>query len=320
MSLILAFAVTLVMIPIVIKTKIIDRPNHRSIHVQETPKAGGIAILLGILAGLIYAGYVPVNLWLTVLIIGAAALGFYDDIKTLGAITKLLLQAVLATATVFLGYSFSIFGNVADQVITVIWIIGFMNAYNLIDGMDGLAGGTAVISTAAFVLLALPGYSTFLLPIIGALQAFLVFNFRPAKIFMGDTGSMLLGYLLALIAVMVQAAAASKILGMIAIVLILYYPIFDTILSIMRRAINNRPILAPDRSHSYNLMVDKLEIGYTATVLIIYLITALVALMGILVYTTSVYVGILSFLALTTVVAITVVRLDFLTESRFEKK
>jgi len=320
MSLVIAFLVTFILVPVVIRSKIIDKPNYRSIHVKETPKAGGIAIFFGVLAGILMNGYGMAHWAFSALLIGAAGLGFLDDVKNLSPKTKLLAQLVLSICTIVAGYQFNIFGNLIDSILTVVWIIGFMNAFNLIDGMDGLAAGVAVISAGAFLLLGNSGFSAILLPLIGALAAFLIYNFKPAKIFMGDTGSMLLGYFLGVMGLMTQSSANSNILGMISLILILFYPIFDTFLSIIRRKVNNHPILAPDRSHSYNLMVDQLGLGVLQTICLIYLLSIFTGIIGILTYRSfSLMVGMVTFLTIVGVLVFMVLRLRLLSESKYEK-
>lgn len=319
MSLLIACIAVLILVPVVLRLKIIDRPNQRSIHLKATPKAGGIAIFFGVLAGLIYSGYGSSHWEFSCLLAGAAALGLVDDLKTLSPGTKMLGQVLLAVLTLAAGYGFNLFGNFLDPVLTVIWIIGFMNAFNLIDGMDGLAAGVGVISTIAFWLL-MPGVSGLLWPMTGALLGFLVYNFRPASIFMGDTGSMLIGYYLAVIGLLAQSTADSQILGMVSLALILFYPIFDTFLSIIRRKINHHPILAPDRSHSYNLMVDQLGFSYLRTVFFVYGLSAATGLLGFLTYgKLTLSQGILAFLAVIAFLVFLVLRYKLLAESRLEQ-
>jgi len=321
MSLVLAFLVTFILVPVVIRSGIIDKPNYRSIHVQETPKAGGIAILGGLLVGLLLNGYGISHWGLTTLLVGATLLGLLDDLKNLSPRMKLLAQLLLALLTILSGYRFQVFGGIVDAILTVIWIIGFMNAFNLIDGMDGLAGGVAIIGAVAFLTLGLPGFSLFLLPLIGAMVAFLLYNFKPAKIFMGDTGSMLLGYALAVAGLITQSSANSTILGTLSFVLILFYPIFDTFLSIIRRKVNHHPIFAPDRSHSYNLMTDQIGMGYLSTVFIVYLLSGFTAVTGVLTYARfSLIPGIIAFLVILLLIILAVYRLGLLSESRYEKR
>lgn len=320
MSAILAFLLTALLVPLVMRLKIMDNPNYRSIHLQATPKAGGIAILGGLLAGTLLNGWALEYWALGLLFIASAALGLFDDLKNISPRVKLFGQFLLALATVLLGYSFQLLGNFGDYVLTLLWIIGYMNAFNLIDGLDGLAGGLTVISALAFLFLGIPGFSLFLLPLSGALIAFLLYNFKPAKIFMGDTGSMFLGYLLAVAGVMAQSGGSLKIPAFLGILLILYYPLFDLVLSIIRRRLHKKPIFAPDRSHSYNLLTDQLGLSYLGTVLSIYFFSLLTAFLGILTYKYLSWFGsIILFILVALSLVFPVLRFKLLAESKLEK-
>ncbi|MEL1135615.1 MraY family glycosyltransferase [Desulfitobacterium sp. THU1] len=320
MSFSISLALTVILIPLVIRYRIIDKPNYRSIHTRETPKAGGIAILLGLLGGLFISGQGTALLALVLLMVGATTLGLLDDLKNLSPNAKLIAQLALALLTTASGYQFVLFGNLLDTAITVIWIIGLMNAFNLIDGMDGLAGGVAGIATLIFFALGVPSLETIALPLLGAILGFLIYNFRPAKIFMGDTGSMLLGYLLAVMGILVQRSAESPWVGGAVTLLILAYPLFDTALSIIRRKANHKPIFAPDRSHSYNLLMDHLGLGYLTTVFTVYGVTACGGLLGFLTYTRqSLALAAISLIVVIATMIIFVARYHLLAESRYEK-
>mgnify|MGYP000932408023 CR=1 FL=1 len=320
MSFLISLCLTVLLIPLVIRYRIVDRPNYRSIHTQETPKAGGIAILIGFLAGLFWSGQGTAYTSLAVLMIGAALLGLLDDLRNFNPRAKMLGQLILAVLTCALGYQFVLFGNVLDWLLTIIWVIGFMNAFNLIDGMDGLAGGVAGIVTLFFFYLGIGKILPLCLPLLGALLGFLFFNFRPAKIFMGDTGSMFLGYLLSVMGILLQQSSSSPWVGAIATVLLLAYPVFDTLLSIIRRKVHHRPIFAPDRSHSYNLLMDHVHLGYLATVFTVYGLTAAFGFLSLITYTRQSLA--LAFILLA-VVAITlslfVLRFNLLAESIYER-
>jgi len=319
-SLIVSLILTVILIPVVMRYRILDRPNYRSIHTRETPKAGGLAIFAGILGGLLASGHLNDYALPALLMAGATALGLLDDLKNLPPGMKLLGQAVLALVTIAGGYRFFLFGHLPDGILTALWIVGFMNAFNLIDGMDGLAGGVAAIAALVFLGLGIPGLEGLILPLLGALLGFLVFNFRPAKIFMGDTGSMLLGFLLALLGISAQQHAASPWVGAAVMLLILAYPIFDTALSIVRRRVHRRPVFAPDRSHSYNLLMDHVGLSYLGTVFTVYAVTALFGLCALVVYASQ--SPVLAFVGVVAVVALLIAgvrRYNLLAESRYER-
>lgn len=320
MSFLISLVLTVVLTPFVIRYRIVDKPNYRSIHTQETPKAGGIAILIGVLGGLFWSGQGTTYLPLALLMVGATALGLLDDLKNLNPRGKMLGQLALASFTVGLGYNFQLFGNALDLVFSILWIIGFMNAFNLIDGMDGLAGGVAGISALIFLgsgVGALPELAT---PLLGALVGFLFYNFRPAKIFMGDTGSMLLGYLLAVLGMILQQKSTLPWVGASVTLLILFYPVFDLFLSIIRRRVNHKPIFAPDRSHSYNLLMDQVGLSYLGTVFTIYGVTALFGFLGLLAYLQQSYpLAILSLAVALGIMVFFVKHYNLLRESKYEK-
>jgi len=320
MSFLISLVLTVILTPLVIRYRIVDKPNYRSIHTQETPKAGGIAILIGVLGGLFWSGQGTSYLPLALLMVGATSLGLLDDLKNLSPRGKMLGQLALASLTIGLGYNFYLFGNVLDQIISLLWIIGFMNAFNLIDGMDGLASGVAGIAALIFLASGIGILTELTPPLLGALAGFLFFNFRPAKIFMGDTGSMFLGYFLALLGMIMQKESTLSWVGAIATLLILLYPIFDLFLSIIRRKINNKPIFAPDRSHSYNLLMDQVGLSYLGSVFTVYGIGAFWGLLGLVAFLRQSYL--LAALSLVLALGIMIfftLRYDLLKESKYEK-
>lgn len=303
LELIFAFILSLIITPAARKLGIQDKPNYRKIHDKPIPKGGGIGIfipvlLLELITFLFFKTYVALDAfqYFTVVIVTfvLSAQGLIDDKLELGPKIKLCIQIIVTALTLCSGVAFHTFGiEVLDLLLTAVWIIGIMNAVNLIDGLDGLAAGVAVISCAGFGLI---GYAfgditiTLLSAvIIGGCLGFLKYNFRPAKIFMGDTGSVPLGYNLAIIGILCANAVSGKT-SVIIPVMMLGIPIFDTLLTVARRAINHKPIFKPDRSHFYNLMIDLKGLGHKNTVIIIYAAnTALAALSGIIAFSDGIW-------------------------------
>jgi UDP-GlcNAc:undecaprenyl-phosphate/decaprenyl-phosphate GlcNAc-1-phosphate transferase len=280
----------------------VDRGGYRKEYRGEMPLLGGLAIAgpmigIGIAAGT--AGYLVFGNWkwvwsnhrdwfdplyslagtrsdnLTLAIgaIGIVALGLVDDIKGLRARWKLAGQVAVALFVCLAGYtlttvSLPLIGSVELGIglgtfLTMLWIVGLINAFNLIDGIDGLAAGIALIGAGALVVLSIIQgnvYVTFAgAALTGTLVAFLLFNFPPAKIFLGDTGSMFLGYALAMMSLLgAQKSEAAVII--FAPMLALSLPLFETAVSIVRRYVRGLPIFAGDSRHTHHRL---LRMGYS---------------------------------------------------------
>lgn len=268
------------------KCGMVDVPNRRKIHKKAIPYGGGIAIFFGFLGGLLLAGVWDQKIFgflLGALII--VATGIYDDAKGLYALPKFLLQSLAATVAIYFGLQMDmgmlLRGHLSELSflsipLSFIWIVGVINAINLIDGLDGLAAGVSTIS--AFTLAAVSWVNgahevTLLSMIVGAASlGFLPHNFR-TQVFMGDAGSMLLGYCLATLAIMgsVKLAAAFSLFVPI---IILVIPLFDTIFAIVRRIASKKPVFEGDKKHLHHRL---LELGFSPgeTVSFIYLFSIL---------------------------------------------
>lgn len=274
----------------------IDQPDgDRKVHRKPIPTVGGLAIALGILAGLTVTysarAWLPFDLPIphSALVIGAGAMvltGFIDDTRKLSFKQKLLVQLIVAYALIHAGYRFDLSGlsflsgdsylvATYSSVITMLWIVGIMNAINLLDGLDGLAAGVSVIALASFsLILLLGGQIGMVVPalvIMGALGGFLHYNSNPASIFMGDSGSLLLGVLLAVFALESQVHADPMVAVLVPIV-VLGLPILDTNLSIVRRLVSKRDVFAPDRDHIHHRLL--IHWSPQAAVYILYMVAA----------------------------------------------
>jgi len=232
------------------------------------PRLGGVAIFAGFLAAYLAAGmYRPPFqglLWGAGLIL---VVGLVDDIRGLSPRWKLAGQLAAALVVTFSGArvefltnpfdGFLVLGKLAVPV-TVLWLVGVTNALNLVDGLDGLAAGTALIASATMAVVAwLEGETTvaFLaLALAAAILGFLPYNFHPASIFMGDSGSMFLGLTLASLAVLGLTKSAT-VISLFIPVLILGIPILDTFFAIVRRFLNRRPIFQPDKGHLHHCLM-----------------------------------------------------------------
>ena len=260
----------------------IDAPDERRVHSVSTPSLGGLAILIGFLVPTVF--FLSGDGQTRALVVGAiaiAALGAIDDIWGLRPSAKLLGQIACAAVPVSAGITIDhvtlpFLGvydlSVVQYPLSILWIVALVNMLNFTDGVDGLASGIAMISAGTFAILAAsldraePAILSAALA--GACLGFLYFNFNPARIFMGDSGSMLLGFVLAAVAIsgVMKSAAA---VALIAPLIILAIPILDTSFVVMKRIKHGLPVYAADRSHFHHRF---LNIGWSQrrTVLAVY--------------------------------------------------
>jgi UDP-GlcNAc:undecaprenyl-phosphate GlcNAc-1-phosphate transferase len=286
-----AFLIALVLTPVArqigFALNAVDRPGGRHINRYTTPRSGGLAIFLAFGAVFLYSApdgpaKIGIALGATVIFI----LGFLDDLYRLSAPVKLAVQIVVALIVVAFGVrircishplgGFTEIGAGLGIPLTIFWMVAMMNMINLIDGLDGLAGGvTAIAGSTLFFIAIMKGQVLAAIMcsiLVGATLAFLLFNFYPAKVFMGDGGALLLGYILGVISVQGALKAATAVTLVIP-VLALGVPFFDTLLAIVRRVKARQPIMAADRGHLHHKMLD-LGLSQRQTVLILYLISA----------------------------------------------
>jgi len=293
-SLISTFLLTYPVKKIAIKFKVVDFPNYRKIHKKVTPRLGGLAIFLGAFLGVLYLQ--PHHEHLPSILMGAItiiATGILDDRYAIRPVIKLSGQLIAASFLISSGLiiermTLPFIGMIDlgffSVMITVLWVVGIANAINLIDGLDGLATGVTTIALICIFIMALVDGRVIAgllsITLIGANLGFLYHNFYPAKIYMGDTGSNFLGYMIAVVS-MLGLFKNIALFGFIIPIIILAIPIFDTLFAIVRRAYNKESIMQPDRKHIHYQLLDS---GYShrQTVLIIYAFSALFGLMAIL--------------------------------------
>ncbi|HEY6107195.1 MAG TPA: MraY family glycosyltransferase [Anaeromyxobacteraceae bacterium] len=299
----LALAVAAVLTPLVRalawRLELLDHAlTSRKVHGRPVPRLGGVAIVTAFFApilGLIFTDSAVGELFYSDgqrafgLIAGGSAialLGVYDDLRGSGARTKFAVQFAVALAMYGLGFRVeqiaSPFGahvslGWMSLPFTLIWIVGVVNAMNLIDGLDGLAGGVAFLAVASTFLVALergqPLMILFTAALAGAVLGFLFYNFNQASIFMGDTGSMFLGFVLAASAIQTNQKGSTAVAMLVPIVA-LGLPIGDTLLSITRRAVRGQPIFHSDRGHFHHRLMA-LGFSHRQTVLVLYGLCAL---------------------------------------------
>jgi UDP-GlcNAc:undecaprenyl-phosphate/decaprenyl-phosphate GlcNAc-1-phosphate transferase len=301
---------------IALKFHIVDKPDQLvKTHKKPVAYLGGVGVLVGFSVGILCGIYIirsqavlPIVIrWLLGIIAGAGIscfVGVLDDILVITPGKKILGQLIAAAALLLAGILpdlseiFKPFGYQVTEVleiavgvpIVVFFVLGATNSLNLLDGLDGLCGGVTVIITVGMLLLAIQR-STYAfsdrgdtvrvivcLALVGGVLGFLPFNRHPAKIFMGDAGSMLLGFVVASI-MMLLARQAPR--WWIASIIVFGLPIVDTGTALLRRLINKRPLFVSDRGHIYDQMIDR-GISLQRTVKISYFLAALYALAGLL--------------------------------------
>lgn len=295
---ILSFVLTPLAKKLAHKIGAIDVPkDDRRVHKTPIPRLGGLAIYLATFITIFVFGLmgeVTMDSSIVAIFIGASiivVMGMVDDTKPLSAKVKLLGQIIAALVLVKGGIRIEVFSNpfvegynvtslgVFSIPVTVIWIVGITNTLNLIDGLDGLAAGVGAIASlslffvaANFVNISPFYYVVMFIAVVlsGAAVGFLPYNFNPAKIFMGDTGSLFLGYMFAVLSVRGVMKGVTTLSFVLPIV-ILGLPIFDTAFAIVRRSLKGQPIMQADKGHVHHRF---LRLGYTQkqTVLTMYLI------------------------------------------------
>ena len=273
----------------------LDIPDKRKVHKNPIPRLGGLGIYAGFLLGYMLFGHQSIQMN-SVLIGGVIIIitGMIDDIKPIPAKYKFLGQAAAAAIIPLYGgivlKDVSFFGiyidfGILSYPITIFFILGVINCMNLIDGLDGLAGGIGSIYflTIGIISLVLHNTSgldsvlTFIM--LGSTLGFLFHNFNPASIFMGDSGSMFLGYMIAVIALLGYKNVTFT--SVIVPIFLLAIPILDTFFAILRRFINHKPISMPDKNHLHHQFLKK-NFSQRRTVLTIYFIDLLFAISSIL--------------------------------------
>ena len=294
---VVAAAVTPAAIKIAPKIGAMDIPkDERRMHKKPMPRFGGIAIYLGIMAAL--AVFALKDKGITSAMTGCTLiymLGLIDDLKDLKPLVKLCGQIVCATVVYIMGVRIEFitnyfgpgnmaFGDVACFIITVLWLIAITNAVNLIDGLDGLAAGIAAISALCI------GYVAYIhgqyvptlamMAIAGAALGFLPYNFNPAKIFMGDSGSELLGFSIAAVSILGTVKSATIVVVIIP-ALVLGLPIFDTVMAIFRRLAKHQSIGTADKDHLHHRIM-KAGFGQKRAVMILYCISGIMGIVAVL--------------------------------------
>lgn len=303
LSLLISLVLTSLARRLALKWKVFDHPGGRKVHDQPKPILGGIAIFISF-CGIVLAtaalalpmmGFVPevlgeilkkipeakIKLW--TLFVGGSlvfGLGFVDDLRGRCSLRiKVLIQSIAAAIAFMGGIRIELFGiNALGFIVTVIWIVGITNAFNLLDNMDGVSAGIAAIVSVLLSIIAIEQQQVFIavifLALSGALLGFLRYNFYPAKIFMGDAGSLFIGYLIGTLTVAASYRTFhhTHFIPVLAPIILLGVPIFDMLFVIYIRLRTGKPIYIGDNNHlTHRLMA--LGLSYRGTVAFMYLIT-----------------------------------------------
>ena len=325
----ITFISSLILVPLIkdiaIHINAMDIPDKRKVHKKPMPRLGGLAIFLSFLVG--YMFFAPLTTQMISILIGSfliILLGIIDDIKPLKATTKLWGQILVAIILVFYGKVYinelSFLGMNLDlglwaYPLSLFITVACINSINLIDGLDGLAAGTSSIYFITIIIISILLGRTdslgFILCLImlGSTLGFLKYNFNPASIFMGDTGSMFLGFMVAVISLL--GFKTATLTSFLIPILILFIPILDTLLAILRRLIKGESIGKPDKEHVHFQLLNKTS-SVRKTVLIIYFINILFSIVSVLYAIGLTDLAILLYLLLMIIVIIFIFKTDIL--------
>jgi UDP-GlcNAc:undecaprenyl-phosphate/decaprenyl-phosphate GlcNAc-1-phosphate transferase len=287
---------------------VVDEPGGRRVHDGRVPRLGGVAVLVATLAALALGwvtegplferlfGQEPGLRWLLAGTLTVVGVGVVDDVWSVGPLTKLAIQTVAAVLALAGGYGFNAVTNPFTSgyidfgpfgsVVTLLWIVGITNAFNLIDGLDGLAAGVGLIVAATVFIASLlqgrPDIALLALTLAGTLVGFLYYNFFPASIFLGDSGSFLVGYVLAILSIQGRGKGPAAVVILVPI-LAMAFPITDTVVTVVRRfvAAGAPALFRADREHIHHRLV-KLGMTPRRAVLLLYAVCCILAVLALL--------------------------------------
>ncbi len=298
----ISFAATPMVISLAHRINAIDVPKDaRRVHKKPTPLIGGLAIFYGFVVSVLC--FTTLDRETAGILIGCVIIvtvGIIDDVTDMRAIIKLMCQILAAAVVVYSGVRIEHFANPFSQwfgppyivlnfwvsvTITIFWIVGVCNAVNLIDGLDGLAVGVSSIASLCMLAMTLITnnleVAIITAAVAGAGFGFLPYNFNPAKIFMGDTGALFLGFILACISVQ-GFLKLSAIISFAIPILVLGLPIFDTVFAIFRRVLTGHSPMSPDRGHLHHRLLD-MGFSQKQTVAILYTLTTILCLTAVVI-------------------------------------
>ena len=288
------FASMMLVVPVrafALRVGMVDLPGPRKVHLTPIPLLGGLAMYAAVVLAVLLAFHGPAQAQIAGILTGAtlvAAVGILDDHGILHHQIKLFVGMPLAAAILLVsGIHASVFsallggstGNVLDAVLTVLWVVGITASFSILDHMDGLCAGVAAMSSVFFALLAYLNSQTLVTTlaaaVLGAAAGFLRWNFKPAKIFMGDGGAMFLGFLMATLGLKLRMESAAHLSAWLVPVLILSVAIFDTTLVTVSRARRGLlPFTTPGKDHAAHRL-SNLGLGHRGAVVTMYVLGAL---------------------------------------------
>lgn len=335
-AMLISFVATPLVKKLAYKVGAVDVPkDNRRMHDHPIPRMGGLAIFIGCVASILL--FADVTRPLQGILLGSClivAVGVVDDAHPLGAGVKFILQIVAALIAVWHGVIIQTIANpfffgdnpywnfgIWAVPITVIWIVAVTNSVNLIDGLDGLADGVSTIGAFTMLIIALLmgdlEIAVITAALVGACVGFIPYNRNPAKIFMGDTGSTFLGFMLATVSV-IGLFKLYAVISFIVPFIILGFPIFDTVSAFTRRILKGQNPMKADRSHTHHKLID-MGMNQKQAVATLYMVAGVLGLCAVMIVTTG-YVKVILSVAALIGVAITVARIARYPHDHHEKK
>ncbi|MFH1612431.1 MAG: MraY family glycosyltransferase [bacterium] len=315
--------------------KILDAPGERKVHKNPIPLLGGFGIFFSLIFvislhfflffkfkqffSFFNFNFENVMSRLIIIFIGAFIIfiiGILDDIKKISFQIRFIIQILVAIIIVFSGIRVNFFASsILGDIITIFWIVGIINAFNLLDNMDGITSGVAFISSIFFFIISIKT-GQYLVPLLiatfaGSVLGFLRFNFPPAKIFMGDAGSLLLGYFLAIISIMnlYTRNFSENFLALLVPIFILAVPLFDTFSVIFIRIKNRKPIYVGDMNH-FPHKLARLGFSPCQVAIFVYIVTFLTGCISLLLLKANIYDGIILSIILILIFAIIILLME----------
>lgn len=320
-ALLISFFLTPIIKKFALQYGALDRPNHRKIQATPIPSLGGLAIYFGFIVAVFLT--IPTSNRLNGLLLGATLIvmaGIIDDLVDLAPRIKMTFQVFATLILIYHGVKVQVLSWPDGSMIswgmlsipmTLIWVVGITNTINIVDGLDGLAAGIAFIASITLLVVAVIDGQVSEVPLItsalaGGIIGFLRYNFNPASIFMGDTGSMFLGFVLASVAVMGSLKGATLVTLIIPIIA-LGVPIFDTALAIYRR--RKTSIFVPDKEHFHHQFLA-MGLTHKQTVIVLYIISLCLGVWAILLTAVQDFtaLGVLGFISILFVIGIRRIR------------
>ncbi|MGB4984485.1 MAG: MraY family glycosyltransferase [Erysipelotrichaceae bacterium] len=280
--------------------------NKRTVHHGKIARIGGVAIYIAFMIGMVI--FYHADDTINGILIGSSIVfftGLIDDLHDIKPLYKFAGQSLGALVTIFVGgvclskmtlpFDIVISNKVILTIITYFWMVGVTNAINLIDGLDGLSCGTTTIVLTTMSIIAF-GMNRFdvmgiALIMIGALLGFLRYNFHPASIFVGDCGALFIGFIVSCISLI--GFKSTTMIALILPLIILFVPLADTTLAIIRRKIAHKSIGEADKGHTHHKLMYDMKLGHVKTVLVLYVVTALFGVTAIVYWQSTLYGSIL---------------------------